>query len=243
MNQSDCLVTLRRHDLDALRAFVMFLGIVLHSALSFTGFPWLVEDRSSNPVFQLLFCAIHGFRMPLFFLLSGLFTMMLWRRRGVVALLKQRTLRIFIPFILGLVTLIPALHWASSTARDWSSQHKGISNTTEPGWLQLLKASDWRNIKVLLENGADSQEVDIKFGIPMLGWACLYGNDSPHKRSRHVLNLRRYHRVARFRYVNINVRFGFENRSLVTIPQKPDLCSYSICSRISVIFGDTEINV
>ena len=177
MNQSDCSVTLRRHDLDALRAFAMFLGIVLHSALSFTGFPWPVEDRSSNPIFQLLFCAIHGFRMPLFFLLSGLFTMMLWRRRGVVALLKQRTLRIFIPFILGIVTLIPALHWASFIAHEWSIQHKDSPHETEPGWLQSLKASDWRNIKVLLENGADPQEVDITFGIPMLGWACLYGNE------------------------------------------------------------------
>ena len=177
MNQSDCSVTLRRHDLDALRAFAMFLGIVLHSALSFTGFPWPVEDRSSNPIFQLLFCAIHGFRMPLFFLLSGLFTMMLWRRRGVVALLKQRTLRIFIPFLLGIVTLMPALHWASFIAHEWSIQHKDSPHETEPGWLQSLKASDWRNIKLLLENGADPQEVDITFGIPMLGWACLYGNE------------------------------------------------------------------
>ena len=177
MNQSDLSVTLRRHDLDAIRAFAMFLGIVLHSALSFTGFPWPVEDRSSNPIFQLLFCAIHGFRMPLFFLLSGLFTMMLWRRRGVVALLKQRTLRIFIPFLLGIVTLMPALHWASFIAHEWSIQHKDSPHETEPGWLQSLKSSDWRNIKVLLENGADPQEVDIKFGIPMLGWACLYGNE------------------------------------------------------------------
>ena len=27
----------RRHDLDALRAFAMFLGVLLHAALSFTG--------------------------------------------------------------------------------------------------------------------------------------------------------------------------------------------------------------
>lgn len=67
MNQSDCSVTLRRHDLDALRAFAMFLGIVLHSALSFTGFPWPVEDRSSNPIFQLLFVQFTVFECHCFF--------------------------------------------------------------------------------------------------------------------------------------------------------------------------------
>ena len=37
----------RRHDLDALRAFAMLLGIGYHAALSFGGTPWLVTDGAS----------------------------------------------------------------------------------------------------------------------------------------------------------------------------------------------------
>lgn len=61
----------RRHDLDALRAFAMLLGIALHAGLSFTGGPWMVQDSRPSGLFHLLIGAVHGFRMPLFFLLSG----------------------------------------------------------------------------------------------------------------------------------------------------------------------------
>ena len=60
----------RRHDLDALRAFAMLLGIALHGAIPYApGFPWAIQDSQSSPVFTWMFMIIHGFRMPLFFLI------------------------------------------------------------------------------------------------------------------------------------------------------------------------------
>ena len=56
----------RRHDLDALRAFAMLLGIVLHGALAFIPGVWVVTDASvegDGIPFALLTMAIHGFRM------------------------------------------------------------------------------------------------------------------------------------------------------------------------------------
>ena len=38
-------VDTRRHDLDALRAFAMLLGIALHAAPSFMDFPWVVQGE------------------------------------------------------------------------------------------------------------------------------------------------------------------------------------------------------
>ena len=61
----------RRYDLDALRATTMLLGIALHAGLSFTPFPWPVQDEQQSGFFGLLFAAIHGFRMPVFFVLNG----------------------------------------------------------------------------------------------------------------------------------------------------------------------------
>ena len=66
---------LRMYDLDALRAFAMLLGIVLHAAFPFL--PWRSSGDPDRPIFDLLILFIHGFRMPLFFLLSGFFTAML----------------------------------------------------------------------------------------------------------------------------------------------------------------------
>ena len=67
----------RRSDLDALRAVAMLLGIVLHASLSFFPSFWIVTDRRQDPAFGIVFSAIHGFRMPLFFVMSGFFSAML----------------------------------------------------------------------------------------------------------------------------------------------------------------------
>jgi peptidoglycan/LPS O-acetylase OafA/YrhL len=100
----------RRHDLDALRGIAMLMGIALHGALSFTPLPWPVKDSRQEELFALFLAAVHGFRMPLFFLLSGFFTAMLWRRRGLKALIRHRFRRVFLPCMLGLVTIVPAVN-------------------------------------------------------------------------------------------------------------------------------------
>ncbi len=102
---------MRFHDLDALRAGAMLLGIVLHAALFLIPEAWPVTDRqasqSTGEVYGFLVAAIHGFRMPLFFLLSGFFTALLWQRRGLAGLLRQRFSRIGLPLAVGCFTLVP----------------------------------------------------------------------------------------------------------------------------------------
>ncbi len=103
----------RRHDLDALRAFAMLLGIVLHGALSFMPALWPIRDAQQNELLAWMVGIIHGFRMPVFFVMSGFFTAMLWRRRGLQALLNHRFRRIFLPLLLGMLTVVPAVEWVS----------------------------------------------------------------------------------------------------------------------------------
>lgn len=57
----------RRHDLDALRAGAMLLGICLHAMMAYSGIAWIVIDNQQNHTFKLVIDFIHGFRMPLFF--------------------------------------------------------------------------------------------------------------------------------------------------------------------------------
>ena len=108
----------RWHDLDALRGFAMLLGIGLHAALAFFPLFWPVQDRhaSFDGPFDEFVVTVHGFRMPLFFLLSGFFTTMLWRRRGLGSLVWHRVRRIGLPLALGMITVVPAIDWVSEQA-------------------------------------------------------------------------------------------------------------------------------
>lgn len=110
----------RRHDLDALRGFAMLLGIALHGALSFIPEVWPVTDSSQGAadLFGLAALFIHGFRMPLFFLMSGFFTAMLWKRRGLGAVVRQRFRRVFVPLVLASVTVVPVMNLLIASVFD-----------------------------------------------------------------------------------------------------------------------------
>ena len=45
--------------------------------------------------------------MPVFFLMSGFFTALLWRRRGLGALLNHRLRRVALPLLIGMFTIVP----------------------------------------------------------------------------------------------------------------------------------------
>ncbi len=119
------------HDLDALRAFAMLLGIVLHVGSAFT--PAGALGRGSSAVwFGHTLGLIHGFRMQLFFMVSGFFTMMLLRRRGTWAVSKQRSLRIALPLLLGMFTVIPAANWATEWVKQRQQAAAGLPRHPPP---------------------------------------------------------------------------------------------------------------
>ncbi len=120
----------RFHDLDALRGFAMLLGIVLHAAAFLVPIDfWPVQDdwASATPLerngYAYAASIIHGFRMPLFFLISGFFSALLWQARGLRRLARHRLERIGLPLLAGMFTLVPAVAWLSAAGGfapvDW----------------------------------------------------------------------------------------------------------------------------
>ncbi|WP_161557555.1 acyltransferase family protein [Acidisarcina polymorpha] len=99
--------TPRFHSLDSLRAGMMFLGIVLHGVLPYTGIRmWPVNDPTTHPIFwDAIVFAIHVFRMLLFFVLAGFFAHLLYERLGAAGFLYHRTKRILLPFAIGWLAL------------------------------------------------------------------------------------------------------------------------------------------
>lgn len=78
----------------------MLMGVLLHAADPYAlKSRWLVADPHGNRAFDALVGAIHLFRMPAFFLLSGYFTMLLLRKQPLRAFLAERLRRIGIPFL------------------------------------------------------------------------------------------------------------------------------------------------
>ncbi|MBT5533613.1 acyltransferase family protein, partial [Candidatus Poribacteria bacterium] len=168
----------RRHDLDALRAFAMLLGIALHAALSFVRFPWIVQDSRQHDGFGLFFVAVHGFRMPLFFLLSGFFTAMLWRRRGLRSLLAQRVRRIVLPLGLCMVTFVPATTWVSGVALR-SGMKSGATAprkaAADVGIWRAVRQGDVGAIQGHLVDGADVDELHPQLEVTPLALAAVLG--------------------------------------------------------------------
>ena len=93
----------RVHYMDNLRAFAMLAGVLFHAALAysplFSQF-WLTADPQQSAVLQHLAFFSHTFRMPLFFVIAGFFGAMLLARKGLAGLIKNRLLRIGLPFLL-----------------------------------------------------------------------------------------------------------------------------------------------
>ena len=145
----------RYHHLDALRATAMLLGIVMHGLLSFfSNAYWPAQDLQQHEAYEFANQAIHGFRMPLFFLISGYFTTMLWKRKGLRSLLLHRVQRILLPLVVGGIIIIPLV---------WIADELGKSSQVRPHETTFWAALYEGNIAQLtqeLEQGADPEAVD-----------------------------------------------------------------------------------
>ena len=174
----------RRHDLDALRAFAMLLGIVLHGALAFIPGAWVVTDVSvegDGTPFAWLTMAIHGFRMPLFFLMSGFFTAMLWRQRGLRALVRQRAQRLLLPLAIAMFTVIPltAVAWSyaasASTVDEDGGPEAGVEIAAKDNVWAAAALGDIVAMERHVGAGAPLDAYDPTFGVTPLSWAVLHG--------------------------------------------------------------------
>ncbi|MDB4737203.1 acyltransferase family protein [Verrucomicrobiales bacterium] len=177
--------SIRHHDLDALRAFAMLLGIVIHGVLSFIGTPiWSAQDINQNPQYGLVLDFIHGFRMPLFFLVSGFFTAMMWQKRGSLSLFIHRTKRILIPLILGMIVFAPLLNNMESL-KDWKKGLGKVETGKEQYDKKLIKGTtiwaaskrgDNELLKQRISEGKNLNRKDFMKATP-LHWASAYGNE------------------------------------------------------------------
>lgn len=94
----------------------MLLGIFFHSVLSYANHSppfWVVQNEPKYVLFDFIAFILHSFRMEVFFVISGFFAYQLFKKRGILAFIKNRIQRILLPFLvfwmmtLVLLTFIP----------------------------------------------------------------------------------------------------------------------------------------
>jgi len=110
----------RLHALDAVRAYALLLGIVLHATMSFLPSPtrfWFIQDTHPSMVLGAITFAIHVFRMTTFFLMAGFFARMGLHRRGAAGFIRDRLQRIALPLVVGwpiiFAPMVVVVIWAS----------------------------------------------------------------------------------------------------------------------------------
>ena len=115
----------RLHGLDAIRAFALLLGVVLHAAMSFIPGPWgipiwITVDQQADTAFSLAFYLPHIFRMTLFFLIAGFFARLAYEKRGALGLAIDRFKRITLPLLSFwlpvFVAVVAAIVWGAVKA-------------------------------------------------------------------------------------------------------------------------------
>ena len=104
-------VSTRRHDVDWLRTIALGLLIIYHANISFQpwgsfiGFP---QNDETLEVTWLFMGMLNVWRIPILFVISGMGVRFAMERRDWKQLLKDRTVRILIPFVFGILTIVPA---------------------------------------------------------------------------------------------------------------------------------------
>lgn len=91
---------------------MVLLGIVIHASLLYESNVFhekvfFNDPKNHSVFFNVLADLIHTFRMPIFYVISGFFTALLYLDRGARKMLHNRLNRLAYPFVLGLLLLYP----------------------------------------------------------------------------------------------------------------------------------------
>ncbi|PXY02303.1 acyltransferase [Marinifilum breve] len=105
--------TERRYDIDWLRVITIGLLLIYHIAIVFQ--PWapfigFIKSETSMESIWIPMSALNIWRIPLLFFVSGMGVCFAMRKRSGAQLLQERSIRILIPFLFGMLCVVP-LHF------------------------------------------------------------------------------------------------------------------------------------
>jgi len=128
----------RLYFLDNLRAFVILLVIVLHASMTYMAYApvwWYVVNPQNSLFFTMLVLLIDVPIMQIMFFVSGYFAVPSLQKRGSVSFLKDKWVRIGIPWVLGSLFLAPPIAYLTYYSRN-----------VPMGFLQFWQTDFWTKL-------------------------------------------------------------------------------------------------
>lgn len=93
--------------LDWLRVIAIFALLFFHTGMLFDTWGWHIKNAELMPQIDMAMDIAHRLRMPLLFVIAGAAIFYALQKHSVWAVLKERTVRIFLPLILGMFIIVP----------------------------------------------------------------------------------------------------------------------------------------
>lgn len=100
----------RRYDVDWLRVLALGMLIIYHVVVSFQPWAWkifIIHNEQSLEWLWIIMAMINVWRIPLLFMISGMGVRFAMERRDWKQLLKDRIVRILVPFTFGFFFICP----------------------------------------------------------------------------------------------------------------------------------------
>lgn len=108
----------RQPELEWLRVIAMGAVFIAHTAHVFTPWQyWHIQNAERSTLFGQLTLFVWPWVMPLFMLLAGAAAAMSLRRRGDRDFCRERTRRLVVPFVFGVLVLLPPQVWVERLAQ------------------------------------------------------------------------------------------------------------------------------
>lgn len=110
----------RRYDLDVLRVGAFFLLILYHVGMVYAPWWWQVKSTHILPELTLPMGLLNPWRLTLLFVISGIATRFMGekiadRRAAGQTLVKERSMRLLVPLIFGMLVIVPPQTWVQVT--------------------------------------------------------------------------------------------------------------------------------
>ena len=106
--------------LDNLRAFVIVMVVVLHASITYMLFApewWYVLDPDRSQVFTWLVLVVDVPNMPALFFVAGYFALPSLQRRGLDGFVREKLVRLAIPWIFAVIFLAPLVTYMIYVSR------------------------------------------------------------------------------------------------------------------------------
>ena len=110
--------SVRYEFLDWLRVIAILVLFFFHTGMLFVGWGFHIQNTEIIEGLQLPMDISHRLRMPLLFVIAGAGLWYASRRRTAGQVLKERTLRLLLPLLFGMLVIVPPQVYVERLFRD-----------------------------------------------------------------------------------------------------------------------------